>query len=510
MASLSDHIDRFNKNTRSITSTASQIAQQHSAFPGTFTRAVLSTHLGDLIRDIDPSELGLFRLVDNPASNTYDKGGRTPQDHELKRTEFSGATPLRKHTLHRDELKPEVYAHAALKYIDQYDPVRPMPRAYDQIVAILSRVNALRASIATLTADLEETRKAPEKAPPTKTRVEEEERRIKDLQARVAELSKLKDNSTKKRITAKREPTTEPREQRAELPKSPLSPSSPQEEKFWGARGEPSRTLRFSENLLDEEVNLGDMSTASFGSPLATPLPSLKVLGNIDLPDDPTITQFANFNNNIISDDREGTQPIDSQDSRLSSPDTSRPVLLDISPAQSPCPTDRAESKEDADVFTAEMPTAKKKKIKVNIEVERIISKIWSTVGDIFIPPNRTGVTNPLSVNETIAYLQQLSEQSAQPDSPIASSASSTSAEGSNLPTFQQIQYAHLLTMLLSASPHYSMPLNKVKENLAIKAKGSSGAGGGQGTTRVLFGCVAKRLVKIDRGGREQIVKFDI
>lgn len=31
-----------------------------------------------------------------------------------------------------------------------------MPRAYDQIVAILSRVNALRANIATLTADLEE------------------------------------------------------------------------------------------------------------------------------------------------------------------------------------------------------------------------------------------------------------------------------------------------------------------------------------------------------------------
>jgi hypothetical protein len=64
--------------------------------------------------------------------------------------------------------------------------------------------------------------------------------------------------------------------------------------------------------------------------------------------------------------------------------------------------------------------------------------------------------------------------------------------------------------MLLSASPHYSMPLNQVKENLAIKAKGSAGAAGGQGTTRVLFGCVAKRLVKIDRGGREQIVKFDI
>jgi len=64
--------------------------------------------------------------------------------------------------------------------------------------------------------------------------------------------------------------------------------------------------------------------------------------------------------------------------------------------------------------------------------------------------------------------------------------------------------------MLLSASPHYSIPLNEVKESLAIKARGSAGTAGSQGTTRVLFGCVAKRLVKIDRGGREQIVKFDI
>ena len=33
-----------------------------------------------------------------------------------------------------------------------------MPRAYDQIIAILNRVNAVRANIDTLTADLEEVR----------------------------------------------------------------------------------------------------------------------------------------------------------------------------------------------------------------------------------------------------------------------------------------------------------------------------------------------------------------
>lgn len=58
--------------------------------------------------------------------------------------------------------------------------------------------------------------------------------------------------------------------------------------------------------------------------------------------------------------------------------------------------------------------------------------------------------------------------------------------------------------MLLAAAPHYSLPLNAVKDNFAAKSKTNAG------TTRVLFQGVAKRLIKIDRGRGEQIVKFDI
>lgn len=64
--------------------------------------------------------------------------------------------------------------------------------------------------------------------------------------------------------------------------------------------------------------------------------------------------------------------------------------------------------------------------------------------------------------------------------------------------------------MLLSATPHYALPLNQVKENLALKAKTSGISVAGQGAARILYGCVAKRLIKIDRSGREQVVKFDI
>lgn len=101
MASLSDQIDRLTQSTRVIKATA---ASTSSNLTGTFTRAVLNTHLGDLIREVDPGELGLFCL----ANNHYE------QDHQLRRIHFSRATPL------RNQCKdPEKYAHAALKCIHQ-------------------------------------------------------------------------------------------------------------------------------------------------------------------------------------------------------------------------------------------------------------------------------------------------------------------------------------------------------------------------------------------------------
>lgn len=77
--------------------------------------------------------------------------------------------------------------------------------------------------------------------------------------------------------------------------------------------------------------------------------------------------------------------------------------------------------------------------------------------------------------------------------------------------TAHQILTAHLLLTLLSSMPDHSMPMAKLKEALASKGLGGSPGVGmaAQGPeSRVLYGCVAKRLVKIDRGGREMIVRF--
>jgi hypothetical protein len=104
-ASLPDQIDRLTQNARTIKATLASIDDDST---GIFTRAVLNTHLGDLIREVDPTELGLFSLVDN----------HYEQEHQLHRIQFSGATPLRNQNKH--DIDPEIYAHAALKCIHSY------------------------------------------------------------------------------------------------------------------------------------------------------------------------------------------------------------------------------------------------------------------------------------------------------------------------------------------------------------------------------------------------------
>jgi len=155
------------------------------------------------------------------------------------------------------------------------------------------------------------------------------------------------------------------------------------------------------------------------------------------------------------------------------------------------------------------------KKVRITNDVERIVSKIWATVGDLIMPGNSfstpgSGGSRPLRAKETIAYLHSLATQDPLPASPTASSLSSTTVAGAQSPTSQQVLTAHLLISLLEAAPQYALPLARVKEILSARGdKGVSPIGSGA-SVRVLYGCVAKRLVRIDRGGGEQIVRFDV
>lgn len=115
MRSLADHIDILGRNTKNITTLVDN-ASRNPLSTGPFANAILQCHLGDLIRDVDPSELGLFSLV-QPQRNSM-------QEKEVERINFHGATPLRRpHSRHDDmsrrDAGPEIYAKAAMKYMDR-------------------------------------------------------------------------------------------------------------------------------------------------------------------------------------------------------------------------------------------------------------------------------------------------------------------------------------------------------------------------------------------------------
>lgn len=108
------------------------------------------------------------------------------------------------------------------------------------------------------------------------------------------------------------------------------------------------------------------------------------------------------------------------------------------------------------------------------------------------------------------AHLRTLAAQDPLPSSPTASSLSSITASATQSPTSQQVLTAQLIIALLEATPQYALPLAKVKEILSARDEKGAAVIGSSATIRVLYASVAKRLVRIDRGGGEQIVRFDV
>ncbi|KAA1474250.1 hypothetical protein DENSPDRAFT_882650 [Dentipellis sp. KUC8613] len=532
MPSLADHIDRLTLTARSIRNSALATASTATSAGGPFTQAVLTTPLGDLIRDIDPSELGLFTLVPpappNAGTRDAEPAGAAA---EIARIDVVSATPLRKHpAARRDDIlrprepEPEVYAEAALKYLDRYATIRPMPRARSQVNAILEQLHDLRTNIQTLNASLEQAKRAApqgERPQSPKTLANEEEEHIKELHIRLEQLKKRKESLQRKRPAIR---TAGP--SRPAAPKTPVSPPLPskpdsQEDEFWNTPGAPARTLQFrNELLMDEQVEIGDI-TSSFASPVSavrTVMPggAAEELGEpVDEAPDEAVDE-----DEAIDEEGEKTvvlkklsPPPQPSPPPPAEPEESYVSEVDIEPPASaqPLPQDEVQPSTPAD--------PKKPKLRITSDVERITAKIWSTVGDIIMPGHPfdvsgTSANKPPRAKETIAHLQTLSAQTPAPPSPTASSLSSVvAAPTSKQPSTQQILTAHMLLALLAASPGFALPLAKLKGTLGEKAKSAGGGSAvltSQVTTRVLYGSVAKRLIKIERGGGEQVVRFDV
>ena len=137
MSALSDHVDRLANLADAIRSNATAAGRHEDerraasgSSAGPFTRALLQTPLGDLIRDIDPSELGLFTIVQptqHAAPYIAQEDAPAGPKAEIARVALPIATPLRRPPANYKreqgqkpgEHEPEVYAHAALKFLDR-------------------------------------------------------------------------------------------------------------------------------------------------------------------------------------------------------------------------------------------------------------------------------------------------------------------------------------------------------------------------------------------------------
>ncbi|QRV90638.1 DASH complex subunit spc34 domain-containing protein [Ceratobasidium sp. AG-Ba] len=146
-------------------------------------------------------------------------------------------------------------------------------------------------------------------------------------------------------------------------------------------------------------------------------------------------------------------------------------------------------------------PTAS---VKITPEVEANVALIWSTVGKLIAPSSNYGSDSPApGAAETISILQSLSAQaiSGVPSSPVSASTLQSQSQGTSEP--QTILTATLLLHLLRDGPS-SLPTVRA----ALTEKEGEGAAAGLGI-KALYACVAKKLLKIDRKGREATVRFE-
>ncbi|KAJ3749108.1 hypothetical protein DFH05DRAFT_640584 [Lentinula detonsa] len=489
MSTLSDHIDRLAHSTRGIISLTASTSG--SSRVGIFTRAILTTELGDLIRDINSSELGLLTITAPSNAVAHDKEMRNQSGVEINRAEFHGATPLRRPTGRRDELKhkelpPEVYAEAALKYMERYHHIRPMPRAHEQVTTVLERLEQTNERIRSMTEQLAQTQAT--EAPSLQSAADKEQHRIDEVQSRIAALRKHKETllSQKSRLVIHAEDSIS----KVGPSKPPPALVDPAEEQFWSTPGPSTKPLQFidTSSLLDEEAEFGNTSMASS---ILSPIPSGQSAKARTLPlsPEPLMAATPQTPSDIEKEIEFGEATPSSPSSMVVSDEPSPP-----------------EPKSPNIVNTPH----KEKKIRINMDIERAVAKIWSAVGDLIMPGNTFNKTNnpPPVAKATISHLQLLSSLTPTVASPTHS-VSTVSKGGDAPPTAQQILTAHLLLALIS-SQSLSLPLNKVKELLAAKASTSGSAAMVSGHPKALYGCVAKRLLKIERGAGGQIVKFDI
>lgn len=185
-------------------------------------------------------------------------------------------------------------------------------------------------------------------------------------------------------------PKSKPAPSLAKAP-SPLTVPEAQEEMFWNTPAASARTLRFTEKLMDEEVDINDVSVMSFTSPVPRPR---SVLSSLGLPVDDD--SLDNGEHDIVQDDSVIPDPSDDPEEELCNElevndgDGEQTVVLKKLPSSSPpdptpkegitlpetpLPADSQFQAPDA----GPLESARKPKVFMNVEIEKIVVSTLAT-----------------------------------------------------------------------------------------------------------------------------------
>lgn len=168
--------------------------------------------------------------------------------------------------------------------------------------------------------------------------------------------------------------------------KTDLSFASPHEDNFWNTTATAARTLRFSDNLMDENVDLGDVTTTSFISPLLSPPPtgtqdnsilddsSFQVIPELPVQLDSTL---AFHDDSYNYRDSENEEELDKGDT-IDADEEEKTIVIKKPSWIDPWP-DHQDAKSDTFISTTnpgETSDTKEAKIRINSEIERIVVRI--------------------------------------------------------------------------------------------------------------------------------------
>lgn len=155
------------------------------------------------------------------------------------------------------------------------------------------------------------------------------------------------------------------------------------EDMFWNTPAASTRPLRFTDNLLDEEVtDLADISMASFASPM--PPPRKPPPDYVEEYDESGLQNQSiapvDFTSSYPDDDREESSIVDEEDKTVilkKQPPLPSPPTFQRSPSPIIDPEPPAEVHQpDVQTNPVETPKVKTSKIKVTAEVERIVVRL--------------------------------------------------------------------------------------------------------------------------------------